>query len=224
VAPGTFHRVHSLTNTFSGVAGEARIAAELVRCGLRVAKPYWTDDESDLLVLHVSANALVPIAIQVKSVQFLTKQDKVFLQGLKKRYVTKYLTKSEGFALAIYRVDSDEIFFVDGPQLIVDIYEKQAVWNNKHIAFDDLDDNKDIRLAIFEDKGLGGEYFVPRDNPSLLTWKFDAIAKRVTDAKQEVATLSLLWSTTDSPPSVDGGAEEDHGPAEAQPGETEETL
>lgn len=45
--PKPFRRVPALTNTFSGVAGEARVAAELLRAVLKAAKPYWTDDEAD---------------------------------------------------------------------------------------------------------------------------------------------------------------------------------
>jgi hypothetical protein len=69
--PERIRRVPALTNTFSGVAGEARVAAELVRGGFRVAKPLWTDDEADLLVLMRTDGALLPIVVQVKSVQFL---------------------------------------------------------------------------------------------------------------------------------------------------------
>jgi len=119
--------VHALTNTFSGVAGEARIAAEFVRCGFRVADPYWTDDEVDLLVLEREENLAVPLSIQVKSVQFLPDRNQkipthAFTQGLKKRYVTK----SPAFALAIYLVDTDEIFFIDGPANIRRVYEAQG--------------------------------------------------------------------------------------------------
>ncbi len=64
-------RVPALSNTFSGVAAEARVAAELVRQGFRVAKPLWTDDEVDLIVLCKGEGTALPIPIQVKSVQFL---------------------------------------------------------------------------------------------------------------------------------------------------------
>jgi hypothetical protein len=130
-------RIHALTNTFSGIAGEARIAAELVRCGFRVAKPYWCDDEVDLLVLHRSSqpNVALPLSIQIKSVQFLPQKDgslneRVFIQGLKKRYVTK----SPAFGLAIYRVDTDEIFFIDGQPNVEAVYESQRSYHAREFA------------------------------------------------------------------------------------------
>ncbi len=87
-------RIHALESTFSGVAGEARIAAELVRCGLRAAKPYWTNGEVDLIVLHQHENGVFPVPVQVKSVQFLESKSRKlseprFLSRLKKRYVEK---------------------------------------------------------------------------------------------------------------------------------------
>jgi hypothetical protein len=107
---GMIRRIHALENTFSGVAGEARIAAEFVRCGLRVAKPYWTDDEVDLVVLYRHENSVLPLPVQVKSLQFLESKtrklsDPRFLSGLKKRYVEK----NPALCLAIYRPDEDRI-------------------------------------------------------------------------------------------------------------------
>jgi hypothetical protein len=154
--PNRIRRVPALTNTFSGVAGEARVAAELVRAGFRVAKPYWTDDEADLLVLMRSNGGLLPIVVQVKSVQFLPDSKgqvapRVFTQGLKKKYVQK----SPAFVLALYRVDKDFIYLIPGPKNIVSTYESQKLFNKKHKAFSMLDENDDVRVAVdFGDKLL----------------------------------------------------------------------
>ena len=48
--PSQVTRLHALTNTYSGVVGEMAAATALIRAGLQVAKPYWNDDEVDLLV------------------------------------------------------------------------------------------------------------------------------------------------------------------------------
>jgi len=49
--PKKLRAVHALTNTYPGVAAEIRAVAEFVRRGLKVSKPYWTDDKIDLLML-----------------------------------------------------------------------------------------------------------------------------------------------------------------------------
>src|SRR5271156_6817625 len=154
--PERIRRVPALTNTFSGVAGEARVAAELVRGGFRVAKPLWTDDEADLLVLMRTDGALLPIVVQVKSVQFLPDSQgqvpvRVFAQGLKKRY----LLKSPAFLLALYRVDEDFIYLIPGPGNIISAYDAQRRFNKKHKMFSSLRDDDDVRIALdFEDKLL----------------------------------------------------------------------
>ena len=202
-------RIHALTNTFSGIAGEARIAAELVRCGFRVAKPYWSDDEVDLLVLQRSSqpNIALPLSIQVKSVQFLpqkdgTLKDRVFIQGLKKRYVTK----SPAFGLAIYRVDTDEIFFIDGQANVQEVHESQSIWNKKHVPFGSLADDKDVRIAVHFDDGLKGDWKVDRDTPSWLTARMRRIVEEVEKGNLAAQVLDALW--TDQPMTVVSSEEE----------------
>ena len=43
---------YALENSFSGHAGELAVSALLVRAGLRVACPLWSDDYTDLLILQ----------------------------------------------------------------------------------------------------------------------------------------------------------------------------
>jgi hypothetical protein len=202
-------RIHALTNTFSGIAGEARIAAEFVRCGFRVAKPYWSDDEVDLLVLQRSSqpNIALPLSIQVKSVQFLpqkdgTLKDHVFIQGLKKRYVTK----SPAFGLAIYRVDTDEIFFIDGQANVQAIYESQSSWNKKHVSFGILAEDKDVRIAVHFDDGLKGDWKVDPDSPSWLTARMKRIVENVERGNFMAQVLDAMWD--DHPETVEVSDEE----------------
>lgn len=204
----SFHRVHALTNTFSGAAGEARVAAEFVRCGFRAAKPYWTDDEVDLLVLERAQNVPVPLVIQVKAVQFLpnSKQKmpkRVFIQGLKKRYVTK----SPAFAVAIYRVDTDQIFFVDGPENVTDLYEAQKAWNKKHIAFEDLNDDDDVRIAVHDDKGLDGDWTVSMTDASWLSGRVKRLAEEVVKSNNLAIATEALWAEPSA--RIDSGDDDD---------------
>ena len=122
--PSSFRRVPALTNTFSGVAGEARVAAELVRGGMKVARPYWTDDEADLVIIVWANRGLLPIIVQVKALQFLPDGKgqvpvRAYIQGLRKRY----LSKSPAFVLALYRVDEDFIYLIPGHDKVIAIYE-----------------------------------------------------------------------------------------------------
>jgi hypothetical protein len=198
--PNPIRRVPALTNSFSGVAGEARIAAELVRAGFRVAKPYWTDDEADLLVLMRSNGGLLPIVVQVKSVQFLPDSKgqvapRVFTQGLKKRYVQK----SPAFLLALYRVDKDFIYLIPGPENIVGTYESQKIFNKKHKAFSTLDKNDDVRMAVdFEDK-------------LLRKWKVDSadgasVSRLLNSLKDEIEGATLLSDAIDAAWNLQGDA------------------
>jgi hypothetical protein len=195
-------RPHYLFNTFSGVAGEGRVAAEFVRCGFRVARPLWTDDEVDLLVIMRSpfqTGDLVPIAVQVKSVQFIPNMrgqlpNRVFIKGLRKRY----LMKSPALSLAVYRPDTDEIYFIDGGQNIQAVYESQLNWNRKHRAFSTLKDEDDVRIALSESEGIDGEWKVNPRDARWLSERMNRIAKKVgSPAKLRTAVEALF---IDHPP------------------------
>jgi hypothetical protein len=205
------HRIHALTNTFSGVAGEARVAAELVRCGFLVAKPYWTDDEADLIIIdrrHSQSYSVVPVVIQVKSVQFLPNKrqqtpSRTFIQGLRKRYVLN----SPAFALAIYRVDQDEIFFIHGQDNVRSVYEAQHSWNRKHIPFDSLKADDDVRIAVNLSDGIPGDWLIPRLKPAWLSNRIHGMVKTVMeDHRVANAAVQGLWKTL--PPSEDTDEDE----------------
>ena len=160
------NRIHALTNTLSGVAGEARVAAEFIRCGYKIAKPYWNDDEIDLLLLHpINTGEFMPIKIQVKSVQFLKTDKSIPIQGLKKRY----LCKSPNLGLAVYLPEKDDIYFVDGAEKIRGLYQDQTAQNKRRTSFDNLKDEQDVRIRVDSNSGLGSEWLVDRSTPTWLT-------------------------------------------------------
>jgi hypothetical protein len=194
------HRIHALTNTFSGVAGEARVAAELVRCGFLIAKPYWTDDEADLILLDrrfSQSYSVAPVVIQVKSVQFLPNKEQAtpsrkFIQGLRKRYIFN----SSAFALAIYRVDLDEIFFIHGQDNVRDVYEAQSSWNSRHVSFDSFSENGDVRIAVEFNEGIPGNWKVPRYDSNWLTERVHNMVETVMeDIGQAEQAVQGLWNT-----------------------------
>jgi len=108
-------RTYGLTNTRSGIVGEIKVAAALARAGHNVAKPYWNDDEIDLMVLCYSSGKLVPIPVQVKSIQRdPTGPDEQATEGLRK----KYLERQFALCLGIYCPQTDKVWFVDGAENI----------------------------------------------------------------------------------------------------------
>jgi hypothetical protein len=179
---GKVKRVHALTNTASGAAGEARVAAELTRCGIQAAKPYWNDDEVDLLVLWRDGDTLFPVPIQVKSVQRL--QDKGgndFISGLKKRYVEGLPT----LCLAIYHPKTDRIWFIDTAARIKQVYAEQGGWH-KHVSYEELACGDDVRIGLSlleQTSRLDAEWLVPRDDASWLSNRIVRATQPTRDAK-----------------------------------------
>jgi len=119
---GKVKRLYALNNTASGVAGEAAVTAALLRAGLRLAKPYWTDNEVDLLVLWEESSGLIPIPIQVKSVQAAVNETEAHTQNLKKRYIEA----SPYLCLAIYSVARNKIWIIPKSENIKRVYKEWA--------------------------------------------------------------------------------------------------
>jgi hypothetical protein len=190
---GILRRVHTLTNTFSGVAAEARIAAELVRCGLRAAKPYWTDDEVDLLVLSHRDQLMIPVPVQVKSVQFLeSKSRKVtdprFIGGLKKRYVEG----NAGLCLAIYRPDEDKIWFIDGAENIRKVYEQDAKATGR-TPYHDLKPTDSVAIRVtFDHCSLDKDWLVPANDAKWLSGRVGRIVKWLIKQQHQSAQITHL--------------------------------
>lgn len=114
-------RVPALNNTYSGAVGELAVATILLRCGHKVAKPFWNNDAMDLVVLHRckdGTNHLV-IPVQVKSVQRLQSLNKeIPISGLKK----KYLDRIPGLCLAIYSPEFNRMWFIPGADKIRELH------------------------------------------------------------------------------------------------------
>jgi hypothetical protein len=195
--PDKIKRVHALTNTASGVAGEARVGAELARCGIQVAKPYWNDDEIDLLVLHRNGALLYPIPIQVKSVQ--RDPDDTgnnFIQRLKKRYIEQL----PPLCLAIYNPKTDRIWFIDTAERIRSVYRDQGEWH-KHKSYDTLGDDEDVRIGLnptAESTRLDADWLVPRDDASWLSTRIIRATETIREANKLSAVLDKMWTLSDT--------------------------
>jgi len=169
-----------LRNTLSGTTGELKVAGELSRAGLRVAEPYWNDDEVDLLIFCRVAGRDVSVPVQVKSLQFSgthgTKSARRFVEGLKK----KYIERSPGLCLALYCPDTDRLWFVPGSNAICDVYDLQASWNSKHRRYKDLPSSDDVRIAL-------GEGTAEIDSKWLVTTeRLQAVADRVMEVAESL--------------------------------------
>jgi len=173
------------------------MAAEFVRYGFRVAKPYWNDDEIDLLLIDKDADHILTIPIQVKSIQFLPDKktyelpDKKAIQGLRK----KYLSRNLALCVAIYRPDSDSVWFINGSKNVIAAYEAQSSWNAQHKAFASLDDDDEVRIYVPCDMSshLQAEWLLPPHDPTPLRKRISDIKKEMSDHWAEVMKLQSLW-------------------------------
>lgn len=114
-------RVLALDNTYSGAVGELAVATTLLRCGHKVAKPYWNNDAMDLVVLHRCKDGAthMVIPVQVKSIQRLQSlSEEIPISGLKKRY----LDSIPNLCLAIYSPEFNRIWFVPGADNIRELH------------------------------------------------------------------------------------------------------
>lgn len=184
------NRIHAVTNHRSGVIGEQRVASELMRCGYRVAKPYWTEDEADLIVFPVKECYLY-ITVQSKSVQFSHDQSATppnrYISGLKK----KYLSDNKWLSLAVYLPEFDDIYFVDGADNIISLYAKQT--HKK--SFDSLDKDDDVAITVSYHDGLGSEWKVPKDNATWMTLRISRLTEIIKSDQAEIQKLSAILAT-----------------------------
>ena len=113
--------VLGLNNTYSGAVGELAVATTLLRCGHKVAKPYWNNDAMDLVVLHLCKDGTthMVIPVQVKSIQRLQSvSEEIPISGLKKIY----LDRIPNLCLAIYSPEFNRIWFVPGADSIRELH------------------------------------------------------------------------------------------------------
>lgn len=192
-------RLHALTNTASGAAGEAAVVAAFLRAGLLVADPYWNDDEVDLLVLWSARDRLVPIPVQVKSVQSRHVADPkrnssyvttvVAPQGLRKRY----LNRQPALCLAIYSPARDKIWFFPGSDKIREAYAEwlatRSVKGRKSKAMDHIGDDEEVPIYVDLSKGgnkdFDAKWLLDRQSPTKLT-------RAIRDLAESVITRHLL--------------------------------
>ncbi len=182
-------RPHALNNTYSGVAGELRVAAELVRCGMRVAKPYWTNDEADLVVLYGtrgrnittsrrSRKTLVPVHLQVKAVQFLPSKSRTAESSRRVKIKKRYVEDTRSLCIAIYRVDTDCLWFIDGPENIIRAYNDLPRRKRKYA---ELPDTAELSFTITATEGpLFEEWLVPRDDRQWLPKRIKRVVDNLT--------------------------------------------
>lgn len=188
--PQKLRRIHAVTNTFSGALGEARTAAELIRCKIRVAKPYWDDDEMDLLVFIDIGQRIVPLPVQVKSRQFLRNEDRIFIP-IKK----KYITRNPGLCLILYYPKDDEFWVIHGSSNIINAYDAQVAWNRKHTMFTDIIDDCDVRLAFPKsDKAFDKKWKVDKKDASDISRRLASTAKDILAKNDTVNGLESLWT------------------------------
>jgi len=195
-------RIPALKNTWSGLAGEARVAAQLVAFGLYVAKPYWNDDEIDLLILEGANTDLLPIPVQAKAVQDDGADHIATVQGLRRMYVDR----QPALCLAIWSPRWDRIWFIDGSDNIKAAYTAQAASRKgkpgrPKPAYETLKDDDDVRLQIdLSAKGnadFDSRWLVNHLRPSDLTNRVFALAKRMRESKARVAVYAEMFKAAE---------------------------
>ena len=189
--PKLVTRAVTLKASLAGVAAEMRVAAELCRHGFHVARPYWNEDEIDLLVAYEVSNQVVSIPIQVKCVQFKSStkraQDPVyFIQNLKRRYVDG----KRWLSLALYNPQNDWFWFIDGAVNIRAAYNSQRFWR-RHIPYRKLRRQDDVRIGLSR-KGRGDfdrRWKCPQKAAIFWDQRIASIAKKIADNPKTVAGI-----------------------------------
>lgn len=170
------------------MVGEMRLAAALARAGHNVAKPYWNDDEIDLLVLFSKGNQLIPIPVQVKSIQRDANNPKgqQATQGLNK----KYLQRQYALCLGIYCPQTDKMWFIHGAERIKAVHAKGvAESKGNRTKYDDISDDKDVPIYVdLSDQGnpsFDSEWLVDPHYP-------DTIDKKLFQLRDEILQTNHL--------------------------------
>jgi hypothetical protein len=198
-AKSTLRPRYAVSNTFSGQAGELAFSALCVRAGLRVAQPLWADDYTDTLILLQSQGWVIPLPVQVKSVQQASKaKPEVSVQGLKKKYVDRV----PALCLAIYSPAHDKLWFIPGANNIRDVYQQwvekeRAGPGRKPVPYDDILIENDIPIRVnvstSGDASFDGKWLIDRKSPVDLSIQLNNLADRlVTEAKRRDAFASEI--------------------------------
>lgn len=201
---------YSIENTFSGQAAELSVAALLVRAGFRVAQPLWSNDYTDLLILKKSKGWLVPIPVQVKSVQQAGKtKSQVAIQGLKKKYVKDV----PALCLAIYSPAHDKIWFIPGAENIRIVHQNWVEKSNaspgtRAKLYEDILPENDIPIRVdlstSGDAEFDEQWLVDRKSPIDLYNQINQLAEgfvtrlKKIDSYSETLTKLLLGPIEDN--------------------------
>ncbi|MEG4054533.1 MULTISPECIES: hypothetical protein [unclassified Microcoleus] len=188
---------NKLRNTRSGTAGEMNVIAVLSRCGFNIDKPVQIDDEIDVNFRVKIGKLNITIPIQVKSVQFPEKINikHNFIQGLKK----KYLERQPHLCLAIYRPETNEIWFINGSKKIQEVYHSQESWNAKHRPYNNLSLDADIRIALpCKDILFNQKWKIPADPCNYLNSRFQEliseIEKNIVPSDEIISSITTIES------------------------------
>lgn len=191
-----------MKNTYSGVVGEMAVATALIRAGHRVAKPYWNDDEVDLVVFAKEGLSLLPIPVQVKSVQRLNNEgDEFAAEGLKK----KYIHRQPALCLGIYCPESNKIWFIPGADNIRDVHRAGVLASKSRLGrprtpYESLDPDKDVNIYVNltdeGDKEFDSRWLIDTTSPSKLNKAINDLVKRFeVDSLTEV--IDAFWDFDD---------------------------
>lgn len=148
----------------SGNVGEYRVAAELLRAGFNVAKPYWDIDGWDLVVFVAVHQLLVPLPLQVKSVQQSAGESgkptaSREVQGLYKKYV------EAGVGVAIYAPDKDKIWLFLSEN---EVKEAFVAVERRKLTFESINSEDELPLRVPEDsQAFDGKWCVSAGNVQL---------------------------------------------------------
>lgn len=189
--PYKLRRIHAVTNTFSGVLGEVRIAAELLRCGFKVAKPYWNDDEMDLLAFLTVGTQIVPIPIQVKSRQFMRGEGRTFI-SIKKAYVSRNM----GLCLFLYYPAEDTMWLINGREAIIGAYNAQASWDANHTRYAKIKKGANVKFAFPKaETSFDSKWKIDTSDASDISRRLAAVAKKTLEHNKIVKGLEALWQS-----------------------------
>ena len=114
-------RIPKIKPSFSGPAGELRVACEFLKRGYQIAKPLVEREreEPDLVLMCPKRGCNLFIPIQVKTFQNGTRMGRTVRGPTKKK-----IEEDPFLSLAIYHVQTDVIWFFCGMEGLKDAYDK----------------------------------------------------------------------------------------------------
>jgi len=200
MTPPPVKRLYGVTNTYSGVVGEMAVATALIRAGHQVAKPYWNDDEMDLLVFWWDEPDFIPIPIQVKSLQRAgSDKEEIATQGLKKKYVEG----QPALCLAIYSPELNKIWFIPGADKIREVHqfgvEASRLRGNPRDAYETIDLENDVRIYVNltkqGDAAFDGKWLIDVESPMKINQTIRTLARRCKEQHQTRLMMQEMFTS-----------------------------